>query len=189
VAELDGWVAVLNGAPNGQAVVAQDIENSAEGRDNLVKGWYRTYLGRAADGVEEQGWVAALLAGSSEEAVLGGILGTPEFFSHAQTLVNSGSPQERFVQGLYLLLLNRTADAGEIAGHVAELSGGQSKAQVAENFLLGLEFRTDLVAQYYSTLLHRTASADEINGWAASGMSDDTIRLMFESLPEFLANG
>ncbi|HBI43132.1 MAG TPA: hypothetical protein DDY78_09800 [Planctomycetales bacterium] len=189
VAELNGWVAVLNGAPNGPAVVEQGIENSAEGRDNLVKGWYRSYLGRTADGVEEQSHVAGLLAGFSEETILGGILGSPEFFLHAQTLTNSGSPPERFVQALYKLLLNRTADAGEITGHVAELRGGQTEAQVAENFLLGLEFRTDLVALYYSTLLHRTASADEINGWAASGMSDYTIRLMFESSPEFLANG
>jgi hypothetical protein len=189
VAELNGWVGVLNGTPNGQAVAAQGIENSLEGRDNLVRGWYRTYLGRTADGVEEQGWVAALLAGSSEETVLGGILGGPEFYAHAQTLVNSGSPQERFVQALYVLLLNRTADAGEVASHVAGLSVGQTQTQMATSFLGGPEFRTDLVAQYYSALLHRTASAEEINGWAASSLSDDTIRLMFESSPEFLANG
>jgi hypothetical protein len=189
VAELNGWVAILKGTPNGQAVVAQDIEDSPEGRDHLVQGWYRTFLGRTANGGEERGHVANLLAGASEESVLAEILGSPEFFARAQTLVSSGTPQERFVQALYTLLLNRPADANEVGNHVAALSGGQSQAQVAENFLLGQEFRTDLVVLYYSTLLHRTASAAEINGYVASAMSSDAIRLAFESSPEFFTNG
>src|SRR5205807_968395 len=94
--ELNGWVATLNGGPNGQALVAQGIERSPEGRAHLVKGWYLAYLGRAAAGGEEQPHVNALLAGQSEEAVLGGILGGAEFFARAQTtLVASGTPDER----------------------------------------------------------------------------------------------
>jgi hypothetical protein len=188
VAELNLWAPILNG-PNGQAVVARGIENSPEGRDNLVKGWYRTYLGRSADGVEERGHVAALLAGMTEEAVLGGILASPEFFAHAQTLLSTGTPQERFVQALYTLLLNRPAGSGEVAGQVAASSGGQSRAQVAMNFLRRQEFRTDLVALYYSTFLHRTASAAESNDWVFSQLDANMLRLSFESSPEFFVNG
>ena len=96
-AELSSWLPTLRG-PNGQATVALSIENSPEGRTNLVRGWYRTYLGRPATGGEEAGRVVALLAGTSEEAVLGGILGSDEFLAHAQTLAIQGTPQERFVR-------------------------------------------------------------------------------------------
>src|SRR5262249_9660592 len=125
-AELNGWVNVLQG-PNGQAAVAQGIENSPEGRANLGKGWYRTFLGRTAQGGEELAHANALRAGATEEAVLGGILGSQEFLTRAQTLIATGTQQERFVQALYLLLLNRTAGAGEVAGQVAALNGGLSR--------------------------------------------------------------
>jgi hypothetical protein len=188
VAELNGYLPTLN-APNGQMVVAQAVEDSPEGRDNLVKGWYETYLGRAAGNGEELGWVRQLLNGASEERVLSQILGSQEFFQRAQTLVSSGTPQERFVQALYLLVLNRTPAQSEIEGHVAELNSGASPARVALNFLDSPEFRTDLVVEYYGTLLHRTATASEISGWVGSRLDAFEIRIGFESSPEYFANG
>jgi len=93
-AELDAWLPVLNG-PGGQAAVARGISQSREGRDNLVKSWYVTFLGRQADGSEEQGWVTLLQLGLSEEQVLSQILGSQEFFNRAQALIPSGAPNER----------------------------------------------------------------------------------------------
>jgi hypothetical protein len=196
VTELNGYLPALAG-PNGRFVVARAIEDSPEGRDNLVKGWYLTYLGRAAGGGEEQGHVNALLAGASEEQVLGYILGSPEFFARAQTLIGSGAPQERFVQALYMqalytVLLDRTASAGEVAAFVADLSGGATRAQVALGILQSQEFRTDVVLLYYRTLLHRTAgatSATEINTYVFSGLDLFQIRVLFESSAEFFTNG
>jgi hypothetical protein len=57
------------------------------------------------------------------------------------------------------------------------------------NFMLGQEFRFDLVVLYYSVLLHRTASAPEIDGWVSSLLNASQIRVMFESTPEFFTNG
>jgi hypothetical protein len=188
VAELNGYLGALNG-PSGREVVARIIADSSEGRDNLVRGWYQTYLGRSAVGGEELGWVYELLAGATEEAVLGGILGSTEFFQRAQTLVQNGSPQERFVQELYAGLLNRTPNPGEIASHITASSVGATSAQVAMDFLLGPEFRGDLVGQYFDTLLHRRATAQEINGWVASGLAANTLRNQIEFAPEFSAHG
>src|SRR5262249_17794850 len=50
LAELDVWVAWLNGPDGSRAEVAARIESSLEGRTRLVGGWYRTYLGRDAQG-------------------------------------------------------------------------------------------------------------------------------------------
>src|SRR5262249_30069331 len=56
-AELDVWVAVLNSPGGSQAQVASGIEGSLEAQDRLVKSWYFAFLGRAAQGDEELGWV------------------------------------------------------------------------------------------------------------------------------------
>ena len=65
VAELDGWVAQLPpGATALTAAVVSGIEGSIEARDHVVKGWYATYLGRQAQGGEEQGFVSKFQAGA-----------------------------------------------------------------------------------------------------------------------------
>jgi hypothetical protein len=133
--------------------------------------------------------VKDLLGGMSEEAVLGSILGSPEFFQRAQAAVGSGTPQERFVQELYAVLLGRTGAAAEIAGHEAELAAGQTQAQVAMNFLKGPEFRADEVELYYTTLLGRTPSPAEVNYWTGTGLDVYTIRLDIENSPEYFAGG
>ena len=91
IAELDSWVAVLNGAGGSQHVVALDIAESFEARDDMVKSWYETYLGRQAMNGEEQGW-ANMLQTQTEEQVLGQILASGEFFAHAQRMVVHGCP-------------------------------------------------------------------------------------------------
>src|SRR5262249_15528139 len=111
--ELDSWLPLLTSS--GPAAVVAGIQRSAEARTFLVKGWYQTFLGRQAVNGEEQGFVSLLLSGQTEEQVLGGILGSQEFFNRAQTLIGSGTPDERFVAALYQLLLNRAAAPGEIA--------------------------------------------------------------------------
>src|SRR5439155_7553179 len=73
-AELDGWVSMIpSGATSLSPAVVSAVEGSQEGRDHLVRSWYIAYLGRQADGTEEQVWVKQLQAGQSEEQVLSGI--------------------------------------------------------------------------------------------------------------------
>jgi hypothetical protein len=186
--ELDSWAALLNGAAGAQAAVAFDIAHSLEAQDHLVKSWYVSFLGRQAKNGEDQGWVNLLLAGMSEETVLSTMLGSAEFYDRAQTLSFSGTAEERYVQALYMLLLNRTAAAGEAAAWVGALPllGLQ---QVALSFLTSTEFRTDQFAGYYEALLHRPADPTGLDGWAASNIDTAEVRIAFESSPEFFASG
>jgi hypothetical protein len=188
LAELDIWVAWLNGPGGSRAGAAERVENSPEGRTRLVDGWYRTYLGRDAHGREEQGWVNALLAGGREEDVLAGILASPEFYDRAQTLVTAGSADERFVGALYGLLLGRPAGADEVAGWVGSLPalGG---AGVARSFLASAEYRLDAVGSDYGAHLHRPAEPAGQSAWASSGLDLFFIRVGIESSDEFYANG
>jgi hypothetical protein len=190
VAELDGWVAVLNGPGGSPANVASDIANSLEAQDHLVKSWYLSYLGRAASNGEELGWVNMLQQGQSGEQVLSDILGGPEFFNRAQTLFSTGTPQQNYVQALYQLLLGRTGGSDEVAGWVNQLNAQTLTPQgVALAFQQAPEFRTDLTEAYYNALLHRPDDPMGLNGWVFSNLDAASIRLGFEASPEFYTNG
>jgi hypothetical protein len=187
-AELDGWVAVLNGPGGSRAVVASGIERSAEARARLVGSWYVEFLGRPAVNGEGQGWVDLLLRGQTEEEVLSGILASPEFSAHAQAVAGPGATPERFVQALYLLLLGRAGGSGEVAGWVNAIPQVGFRG-VALGFLRSTEYRTDLVAGDYLTLLHRQGEPAGVRAWASSGLDATALRVGIESTPEFFANG
>jgi subtilisin-like proprotein convertase family protein len=189
-AELDFWAARFGSEPQApaQSAVAAGVEHSAEGRAHLVGSWYANYLGRPAQGGEAQGWVNLLLAGSPEEAVLSDILGSQEFFNHAQTLAPGSSANERFVQALYLLLLNRTGEASGVAFWVAAVPAA-GRQGVALGFLRSVEFRTYDFEGYYDALLHRPSDAAGLNGWVMSNMDVGSVRIAFETSPEFFTNG
>ena len=173
-----------------QAAVAAAVEHSFEARDFLVKGWYVTFLGRQANGTEELGWVNLLVQGKTEEVVLGDILGDPghEFYNRTQTSASTGDPNQNYVEGLYQLLLGRTAGAAEVGVWVNALPelGLQG---VAEGIEASIEYRTDVVEDYYAALLHRPADAADLNGWVFSDLDLSSIRVDIESGPEFFSNG
>ena len=191
-AELDSWAALFS-TPNTtqeqvQSLIATGIDHSEEARDALVRSWYVTYLGRAAQGGEELFWVGQLLQGATQEQVLSQILGTTEFLSRAQTLVSSGTQQQRYVQALYLVLLYRTGSDSDVQGWVNLLPvfGPQG---VAAAFLASSEFRTYQFQGYYNALLHRSGDTDGQQSWTNSGLNFDAVAIAFESTGEFYANG
>jgi hypothetical protein len=194
--ELDGWVSFLVSPGGSQAAVAATISASPEARDHLVRSWYVNFLGRQAQGGEEQPFVAMLLAGQTEEQALSVLLGSEEFFGRSQVLTTSGTPQERYTQTLYQLLLNRPAGADEVAGWVAVLSAGLSRQQMALYFLQSQEFHTDQFQGYYMVLLHRLPSIDPtseeqsfITSLLLANMDVHAARNVFESSSEFFTNG
>jgi uncharacterized protein YkwD len=185
--EVDSWAGVLRGM--GVAPVVNGIERSAEARDRLVRGWYATYLGRRAVGGEERGWVNALLRGATEEQVLAGILGSPEFYGRARSLIRSGTADEKFIRALYRLLLKRDAGAAEVRGWLNVLPA-LGRAGLAQGILGSAEFRAREVRLDYAALLHRrkAPTAAEVNGWVASGLDATGLRVAFESSAEFRRN-
>jgi hypothetical protein len=182
------WVNLLTSATLDQAAVAAGVVHSHEAQTRVVTGWYQAYLGRQPVNGEEQYWVLQLAQGQTEEQVLGGILGSDEFFARAQTLVGAGTPPERYVQALYQQLLNRPGSAAEVAYWVNQLSQ-LGRPGVAQGFLASTEYRTDVVTGDYNTLLHSTASAAEVNYWVFSALDVASIRVGFEASPEFFTNG
>jgi hypothetical protein len=156
--------------------------------DHLVKSWYANFLGRQATGGEEQGFVNALLAGQTEEQALSMLLGSAEFFTHAQTLGLGGSQNEQFVKALYLVLLDRTASDPEVAGWLAAVQQ-VGRQGTALGILQSQEFRTCQFEGYYNALLRRPDDPAGLNSWVMSNLDMGTVRIHFEASAEFFVNG
>jgi hypothetical protein len=185
--EISPWVTFL-GTGGTRAEVISFFDQSQEARTRLVKSWYVQYLGRSAFNGEEQVWVNALNAGQSEDQVLSGILSSPEFFGRAQTLIASGSADERFVQALYALLLNRAAAPGELSAWVSAV-GTLGLGGVARAIYDSGEVRIDVIDAIYGTLLHRPADPSGLTAFFNSSLSLTGIREAIEASDEFVANG
>jgi len=190
-AELDNWVSVIVNA--GIGPVVNGIEHSTEARAHLLGSWYVRFLGRTTPPStgEIQGYLNAFQAGASEEQILASILSSAEFFNFANNrLITTGSPNERFVSGLYLLLLNRTPGTSEVQGWIGLLPT-LGQAGIASTFLASAEYRGDIIRGYYSALLHRSTppSAAEVNGWVVSGLDLERVRIGFENSLEFFLKG
>jgi hypothetical protein len=185
--EVNVWLNVL--PTLGQAGVVNGIIHSPEALTHAVDGFYVKFLGRAAVGSEEMGWVAALQNGQTEEQVLAGILSSPEFAAHANALIGGSNADANYVQALYKLLLNRMGSTAEVNVWLSVLPSG--RASVALGILGSPEYRTDVVTQFYGTLLHRLTApgASEVAGWVNSGLDILAIEVAFGSSPEYFQNG
>jgi|GEM_PF-3365952 len=186
-AELDFWAQMLS-TPSGAQVVTTEISQSMEAREHLVQSWYLTYLGRAAQGGEESGYIAALLAGASEANTLSNLLASPEFYARAQQLIPSGSADERYVQALYQVLLNRSGETAGVQVQVGALPS-VGRQGVALALLASSEFRTDQIEGFYEALLHRPSDAQGLNGWLGSSLDLPSIYVGIASSSELMASG
>jgi len=189
-AELDGWVSQL--AMIGQQGVANAIVRSHEGLTHTVDGFYVQFLGRAAQGGEEQGFVMQLQTGGTQEQVLTELLSSAEFAGHANSLPGAGADSNtNFVKALYTLLLHRAANNTEVNMDVTGLQMGVSRAAVAAGVLFSTEFRGDEVTLFAGTLLDRTStpSAAEVAGWIGGNQDLLTIEAMFAGSAEYFQNG
>ncbi len=187
--EIDFWAGLL-GAGTSQGLVANQIEHSGEAREHLVTTWYQTYLGRTPHNGEESFWVGQLTGGQNEATVLDGILGTQEFFNHAPALTgHSGAgTNELFVEALYQVLLNRTAEGAALEFWENEIAS-IGRSGVAQAIQGSLEGRTAYVEALYNALLHRPSDPTGLDSWLSSNLDATSIRVGFEGTDEFFKNG
>jgi hypothetical protein len=184
--EVEAWKSVLRQSA-GRHVLVSGIERAVESRRRQVHGWYEQYLGRPATGGEEQGWVNALAQGTTEELILAGILGSPEYYERAQLLFPSVPEQTRdarFVHSLYQLLLGRGPSSSEVFAWLNEISRTHRGA-VAHTFVRSAEFRGRVIDANYRTFLQRDADTAGRQGWVSSLLNLTQIREGFASSIEF----
>ena len=104
--ELSQWVSQLTRFPNTRTCFAQSLVDSTEYRSIQIRTWYQTYLGRPATTPEVNQSLAVWKKTNSDIQVLAPILATQEFYNITQSLITTGTPQQRYVTGLYKLVIN-----------------------------------------------------------------------------------
>jgi len=133
-------------------------------------------------------WSKMLTAGETEEVVLGTFLSGSEYYSRAQTLAAGATPDEKFVQSLYNIFLNRTGSAEDVSGWVTKI-GTIGRGGVVTGILKSPEYRGDQIEAYYNSLLRRPGDAGGRASWVGRSLDLCSIRIEFESTPEFYVNG
>ncbi|MFM7130417.1 MAG: DUF4214 domain-containing protein, partial [bacterium] len=84
------------------------VLNSTESLSLQVNAWYSAYLNRQATSQELGRTVAALRRGQSAQSLLGRLLTGQEFYNRTQQIVTIGSAADRYLTGLYGLVIAPT---------------------------------------------------------------------------------
>ena len=98
--------------------------------------------------------------------------------------------ESAIVEGLYHNILGRAADSAGLAYWTAQLTAGESAAQVAGQFFRSTEYTTDVVESYYTTYLGRVGDPAGVASWVAklqAGASEEQVAAAFLSSPEYTA--
>ena len=189
-AGLNYWMSILNGA-GGRTGVINGIEESLEGRSNLLRNWYRHFLGRDLDQPGANYWLGQFGQGESEEQIQAGILGSQEFMERAQSLGGGTSQNQNVVQSLYNLLLNRTADNNGLS-YWQNFLQNNGAAATALSMMQSQEFLTEAVTDFYQSLLGRNLDDAGKNFWTSPAMRGQDlshIRADIEGSDEFFHRG
>lgn len=112
------------------------------------------------------------------------ILGGAEFYNRSQALVSSGTADERYVQTMYQVLLNRAAGSDKTAAWVNQLPNSGTQGAAATIMASG-EFQGGLFETYYNTLLHRSSDPLGIYNDVFSNLDAASLRIGIEGSLEF----
>jgi uncharacterized delta-60 repeat protein len=152
-AGLAFWKGLLDAGVAGRDDVALGIEDSLEGRIQLVQSFYLRYLQRPGQAGEVMAWVGFLLNGLSQEELAAQILGSPEYAQDYPDPVTG----ERFIRAVYEDVLGREPDAAGLQQWESALAAGASHADVALGVRASQEGHATFVDGLYHRFLHRAA--------------------------------
>ncbi|HEV7467543.1 MAG TPA: DUF4214 domain-containing protein [Candidatus Dormibacteraeota bacterium] len=173
---------VTFGGSRGQ--VALTFTTTSEYLTNVVNGTYQTYLGRSGDAGGVGYWVGQLQNGGTTDEQLAAL-----FISSDEFYAGHGGIDSGWVDGLYRVVLGRSADPDGRANWLAALQNGWSRTQVAYAFTGSTEQLTQRVIGYYSTFLNRgPGSIDDVNYWVNAmqrGVHDENVMAAFIGSQEY----
>jgi uncharacterized protein (TIGR03118 family) len=101
------------------------------------------------------------------------------------------NPEAAFVAQVFLDLLRRTANQGDLDFWTGQIGKGVTREQVALGIEASMEYRRDVVEALYQKLLHRLADAFGLNlyvGFLGSGGTAEQLEAVLIGSNEYLAN-
>jgi hypothetical protein len=111
--------------------------------------------------------------------------------SQAQTPVVSGTDNQRWVNQIYVDLLNRPADPTGLSVWTGALSQGATRTQIAQAIEASGEYFTDVVQGYYQKYLHRAADAGGLQSWVGlleAGATKEQVQAGITGSGEYFQN-
>jgi hypothetical protein len=138
--------------------VALEIEQSPEGRDNVVYDLYQQLLGRVPDPTGFAYWGTLLAQGSTIDQVRVGIVSSPEYFSFRGGGTNTG-----YVHALISDFLNRAPDTNTTNTFLRALAAGATTHDVAQVIVTSTEAHTQLVLDLFARYLHQSPSPSQLS--------------------------
>src|SRR5262249_13296344 len=120
---------------------------------------------READAAGRAGWVSALQGGMSESEVAVNFLSSEEYRqAHANT--------DDYLTGLYADVLGRSTDPEGLESWQRAVTGGWSRAGLADAFLGSEEKSLQFLGHCYDAYLDRGPDADGLAAWLAELQSN-----------------
>ncbi len=126
-------------------------------------GFFERYLGRPAGPGEDIFWVTQLRAGTTDEQVIAGFVGSDEYFNRQS---KGGGNNTQFVTSAFQDIFGRAPDAGGLTFYVGQLNSGAAKrTDVAMALLTSDEARNNLIDQDFRTYLNRPSGPGDRAFW------------------------
>ncbi len=195
-AELAPWVEML--ATKGRATVVDGIMRTTEASTRLVESLFQRLLNTAAG--DKTVWVSKLVSGVSVDLVIAGIAGSPEFLARARERFPNATPNDAFVRALYSILLNRDAEAAEVATYSRRVNS-LGREGVAKLIVALTEFRDGAVRTFFGdptlkvlpyqpffpNLLHRKTAPTpkEVDDYVKGGLGLSAIQAAIAASDEY----
>ncbi|MGA8807974.1 MAG: hypothetical protein WB973_08855, partial [Thermoanaerobaculia bacterium] len=181
-------LATLNGLLTGgatRASVASVVLTSDEYRQQLLTGFYSTFLHRPISAAEVSFWAPAFASGMTDEQIETQIVASPEYFALG------GSSNASWINRVFNEVLGRSPSSAETSTYLT-LLGGNSRLSVGLSILNSGEAITRRVQQAFPRLLHRTATPVEQTTFIAAllgGMTDEQFLAQLVSADEYFNFG
>jgi subtilisin-like proprotein convertase family protein len=173
------------------------LVNSTEYRTRLLQGYYHNYLHRTASSTEIASFLPAFRT-MTDEQIIEVIVSSNEYFNLAAgSTANTPTNNAAWLEQLYRDVFNRDVDPSGLAFfQIALATGSMTRLQVAQALVGSDEYRTKLVATFYSSanlaaptdpsniaqpignFLQRPATAADYSVWVPalrSGLTDEQL--------------
>jgi hypothetical protein len=175
-----------------RSLVAGALDHSTEYRTNLIVSYYQRFLLRTPSSNEVSGWLSLMAQGESDEQIIAGFLGSPEYF---QNPAKGNNNNTSWVNSIYQDLIGQPPTAAQLSQALTDLNT-QSRSNVSYNDLLNTPtYQTFLVTGLYNMDLRRNPSSSELSGWLSTfaanpiGVDEQIITTLVSSVEYYADNG
>ncbi len=173
----------LRKAGRSRTSVAFEFLQCLEYRQRMAQRYYQEFLNRTPSPVEVAVWSGQLGPLTDQQVIV-------QFLNSNEYLAQHSANVEVWLQGVFDDLLGRAPTSAELDAILSRFLAGYAGARraTAAALISSGEHRTDVVTDFYLKYLGRTASADEVAGWAArlaAGWTDEQVAAQFLGSDEY----